>query len=300
VISEETAYEFSGSGRTIQKNAGTISNSEEVTYAIIEFLTSTLARVGVDERNGPNFVGTAEFDNKADVVSTENGTIEANARALGRGPNGGELVHCQIRYDPSTYSGNDRGVSLYPDRNGNGKSCVFHHAQTEESYNASTPIVTGLNAKTRERDNYTFFSGAQPDWWNPNEGTFLFSVVPRAYNYKFNDILNFSQNERVEFDNGSPSRVIFVDKNNTPDVNLKVENLNNAHTPSKFALSVENNSKIILSVNGSSDKDSSYSGTPLSTSDLYIKPEEGLIATIGSLSYFPRALPESTLNTLTT
>jgi len=306
ILNGETAYaaSASSSGDYMEQNSGigTASNGEAVLWCIVEKIDSDKIGIGVEERNNFNKIGFATYEFSTDTANASTG-IEANARVLtSSGPNGGEVVLLVVRYDESDDSGAVLYGQFYPDRNGNGNSAIGHHFQREEAPNASSPIVTGASATTRAADDYTIFSGGQPDWWNPNEGTFFIELTPRFfYSIGFNKtILGTGQSEDrwIQLNPGGSSSFQVVTRDSTYQVNPS-----NKLAPfqrSKIAVSVTS-SEMKLSVDGVTETDN-HDGGLLDANKIDLFGGAGISPssfTTRRVIYFPRALSESTLNTLT-
>jgi hypothetical protein len=210
------------------------------------------------------------------------------------GPNGGTLVHLIARVSAGN-SGNVAGDALenhfHPDSSGGSGSVYFHHAQIEESFSASSPIVTGWGAVTRDGDDYTIFSGGAPDWWNPNEGTILTDIIMPPNDYLiYNHIegnpffgCNTSSNSKIYFNYGG-SNLAVVDNSLFED---------RLYNRLKQGVSWSSSGRV-LSGNGLSST-GSYNGDLSRPSRIKLK--ENII--FKKWRYIPYALSESTLNTIT-
>jgi hypothetical protein len=279
----------------INHNCGTYTSGVEVQYMIVE--KNTADRFALFVRNDTDGTGgpRVEYEFSSNSIEVTSGSARrTNTRVLSRdGPNGGKLVQLIVEYDVSQssdlQSGDVRTIQLIPDRNGNENATILHHHQLEEALNASSPIVTGDSPVTRSGDDYTIFSGGQPEWWNPNEGTIILKVVPRIYISLNNpELYGFSSGSRLSITNTGVYRL-------TSSVLPKVGSFT-PYGQDKIAVSLTQN-ETIMSVNGSSDK---AQGTPiLSDTSWKLGTANNTIASYRKLIYLPRALPESTLNRIT-
>jgi hypothetical protein len=311
LIKGETAYEWRGGGdendRIRQLSAGSFHNKEEVAYMIIEDTgDDPITRLAVENKLTGDFVAGVEFDWSSTSESNAFGNaLSVNSRQLfsdGNGPNGGAVYWVQVQYDASTDDGDAREYKWDPQRGANSLSCILHHAQIEEARNASSPIVTQGSPVTRAGDDYAIFEGGQPEWWNPNEGTIIAEVIPTAYpnNAKNIQVFGLDNNSykswgKLFYNTSTPIGWTCFDGSNAPPVAVGA----NAFTTFTAAVSL-NSSKMVCSANGQSNK-TNHNGDLLSTDTLTIgedQKEEGQFI-LQSAYYIPRALPESTLNTLT-
>jgi hypothetical protein len=187
-------------------------------------------------------------------------------------------------------AGDTRQFIIYPDFAANGNSTILHHAQVEEMYNASSPIATSGTKKTRAADDYSITVG---DWYNDNEGTFHAEATPRFYKDNNNNaqtLLGEGNNRYFFFYNG--------------DVRFRVGGSSSIITKytnyerTKVAISLTEN-EIRASASGSSVTRTISGNDLLSAPSSISLGAEGFLGTLHGLRYYPTALPESTLNTLT-
>jgi len=277
------------------EDIGPAINGEATAYMIFEEGTSDKVAFGVEERNNFSDLGFVEYVWSTDTATAAKG-IEANARTLTtNGPNGNKVVEVRLRYDESSEDGAILYANIYPDRNGNSTDVIAHHFQREEAPNASSPIVTNGSATTRAADDYAIFEGGQPPWWNPNEMTFYIEIKPLANKFSFSGVLGGTTNDRLQIDGNSSFDLFLLDKSSAGSF-AGINNAINSFQKNRIAMSLTNNS-VIISSNGSSSSES-YDGNFLSKSTLKIS-NEGVIARYSKIVVFPRALPESTLNQIT-
>jgi hypothetical protein len=301
ILKGEDAYKVSGSSGFSQfvRPSGTLTSDQEVVWAIIEEDTADKVAFGIEDTSQGSVENYVTFNFSTDTVGTDTvtgfGTIEdTHSRVLTTsGPNGGKVVLIILRYSGAP-GGNSCRCIYRPDTSGSGDTSIFHHGQREEVANASSPIVTQGSPVTRAGDDYAIFKGGQPSWWNPNEMTVQIEFSPLVYKTAYTDLIK-GENDRIEFEGTDPFDILFVDRNG-PTLLTQLFNVINANSTNKVACSF-NNSTVRLSANGSS-KNSTYDGQLLSTNKLQIG-NSNLIASINEISFYPRALPESTLNTLT-
>jgi hypothetical protein len=281
----------------IQNGAGTFTGNAE-TYTVIAEKGSS-GNFGIQIENGSTSAGVVRvrYDWSDDgSVSLENYSVqEINSRVLTtNGPQGGEVVRLVLRVsgaNSENTSGESRQIWLFPDRLSGTDTTIFHHAQIEEAPNASSPIVTSGSAKTRAEDDYAIFSGGQPPWWNPNEGSFVvdFKINPPAYN-----------KSKVIIGNGGTKRFI-----NIFDGNVAIQDAQSSLGAGSIEFGVEQTVAVSfyrntkkISLNGFVNSGSS-NGELLETPEINIGEFERFIGEIKKITYIPRALPETTLNTLT-
>jgi len=298
-----TSYQIINNGSqsdSIQAQAGSFSSSMEVVWAILEEGNSTSYEVGARDTNNFNTIGGFIYDlQNGNIFPTgASNTISVNKRTItNNGPNGGKVVLCVARYDPTdgiNVSGAGREAQHFPDTNGNSGNAIVHQTQIEEAPNASSPIVTTSSAKTRAGDNYTIFSGGQPDWWNPNEGTLFVEAVMPAYNH--------SGVMQVLSDSGADERWIGIQSDGgVLSFNGDAASVSKSISPYNTfkAATTVRGSEFQTVVDGVAGQNASTNGNLLSINTLSMGRSSNLILTVKQILYYPRALPESTLNTLT-
>jgi len=305
VIKGQTAYEQAGDSSNnfanIQNGSGTLTGNAEVAHFIIEKGTAAESAVGVYNTTSGTHVFGLDYDWSADSTTVSLGAVsDSYVRTLQSvGPNGGKVVEIVVRYAGSNggnVNGESREARVYVDRTANSNTTICHHAQIEQAPNPSSPIVTGSTGKTRAADSYTIFSGGEPDWWNSNQGTLLFdlSIQFRSVDTPESSmrVCKFGSVDEIRVDNGFKGKQFYrltSSTNRIFDVNpFKVDNI---------AVSFDGATHI-LAVNGSS-KSASAKSNIAGTDSLSLGGKQRLLATFRSITYIPRALPESTLNTLT-
>jgi len=276
-------------------DAGTFSGGEEIYKVLIGENTSDRIQLRVRDNTDSNSIFVQYNFSSDSFDGTGDSQIkDANARKFGS-INGSKVTEITIRYDGFP-QGNSRSVYIYPDRDGNSDSVYFYHAQLEEAPNASSPIVTSGSAKTRAGDDYTISVG---DWWNTTQGSFLLTGTSRVFaagNTFGNPAqrwLNHGANTaRLHYNNGNLR--LFDDSGS----NVDVLDATTAFSPVSVGISFTQN-EMRLSANGSSNVTNSHDGSWLKKPSGILLGLLAVSVTFQDLSYIPRALSESTLNTLT-
>jgi len=304
IISGENAFAWSADKfeGPRQVDAGTFTSGEEVACVFVEERSADKFQVLVFGEGGNNAtLATIDWANEGVSALAEG--IDAHLRVLSRNsPNeGSRLAHIIIRYDPTNaqngdVSGEARRIELRPNRTGTGQT-IFHHAQVEEAPNASSPIVTGSSAVTRSKDGYSIFEGGQPDWWNPNEGTFYLEVSCDFFYQKTNfRILHFDSSPGIRMRSSTPPYKF----NLRDDSGVRTAGVGNIdpYETAKIAASFTKNEQRI-SVNGSFDKDDHDGSHLLANSISFSSFADKGQKRFSVVKYIPRALSESTLNTIT-
>jgi len=291
----------------IEENAGTTSGGQETISVIIEKGSSNLTDFAWKDTSSSaaqEFRYRYDWSNDTLTQTDASNATERfkNFRTLqATGPNGGQLVRVAVGLTAAN-TGTNLLIRFWGDPVGNGNTTILHHAQIEEAPNASSPIVTQGSPVTRAEDDYAIFKGGQPEWWNPNEGTIIAEVIPTAYrNNKKNvqvfglDNGTFQSWAKLRYNTPTPIGWAPFDGSASARVELEA----NAFTTITGAVSATT-SKIVCSANGQSNK-SNHNGNLLNTDTLTIgedQKEEGQFI-LQSAYYIPRALPESTLNAIT-
>jgi len=312
IVKGGTAVEVLGDGTDfsqISQSAGRFSGNKETLYMIIE-ATSSAKRSGVkirDEIQSDTNTIAVDFDNETTSIDKAKfGSIRFHNlyKLKDLGPGGGPVYIVAVGYNASNKD-NRRTVTFHPDIDNNDDKQVLHHAQLEEAPNASSPIVTGSSAKTRAGDDYVIPKG---DWWNTKEGTFIFEFVPQLFYQPFDS-------EQFGFidSNGEPTSYfnIYWADNPAPfeiQVQHNLAGPNRTVAPgtaaafqkSTFACSFSNSGKLIVSLNGQSNTRQNTKATAPLLEEKDIQTGDASFVRYADISYLPRALPESTLNTLTT
>jgi len=302
IIEGGSALQGTGNGTSagarFRKTPGTLSSGEEVAHVLIEQSTSDKVALRVFEKDNFNLIARALYEFSSDSILDEDG-ISANRRVITpSGPNGGTLIQLQVLYDPTSgtdFSGNARDMRIRVDPDANGSASILHHAQIEEAPNASSPIVTSGSAKTRAADDYAIQQG---DWVNPNEQTIITEFVHLAYTRPFSLFALSDRESNFIIQSGSaPFNVVFKDSGGNK---FSIQDAISPFTAHTIATS-STASGFRASIDGTSKSISSHNGDRLwrqnDTVDLMSFGRVGLL--IKRITYFPRALPESTLNTLT-
>jgi len=301
IIKGETAHKAdstSGKFDFVSEDSGTTSGNPETILFILEEGSGGEVRMQLKQPGGAKHANL-DFDWSSksllvDSTSSSATVDEKNFRQLEvTGPNGGLLI--EVRFTISGVpSGQSRQVVLFPDRSGNQNFVYLHHAQLEEAPNASSPIVTQGSPVTRAGDDYAIFEGGQPSWWNPNEGTLIVTFSWQSYERGGSTRLVSDGPNARHLSIGGGFGIFSTDSRNTTG---EVGTL----TPfglDRFALSF-GQQDIILSVNGSSNNAGGHDGNLLSAQNLQIGEMDNLNGRFEKLLYTPRALPESTLNAIT-
>jgi len=303
IVNGESAYNVSESGGGASDRVkafvdSTFSSSKEVLTVIIEIPSSSITGFGrfrLQDTNNFREVCRPQFDLQAETFSLSGeGGINLNARLLtSSGPNGGKVYRLHAQYDPTDVKGGDvsgenRVLGLEPDLSGNGNGVIFHHAQVEEAPNASSPIVTQGSPVTRSADDYAISVG---DWFNHNEGTFFAELTPRFYEDADAQTLLGNNFNRYFFLFGG--EVLF----RSQGFSESIASYDDFET-TKVALSLTFQ-KVVGSVNGQSNESSVKDTNLLSPGSSIKLGSEGFLGSVKRLLYVPRALPESTLNAIT-
>jgi len=176
-----------------------------------------------------------------------------------------------------------------------GNDSLWHHFQIEDTTNATSPIVTDSTVKTRASDNYEIQVGG---WFNNSGSTFILTISPLFFRKtSLMKVLHNSGNGGEWVTIGSnvpPYDIAFFDGSTS----IIKSNIAPSFTSVKIAVSASQSEKIV-SANGQSTS-GVHNGNLLSPGNkLIIGDDNALIASVRKISYIPRALPESTLNTLT-
>lgn len=309
IIKGETAHEVTGGGNNfdlIQEDAGTFSGSQEVVAFWAEKGTSPETNFVIRDKTSQDS-NIVRLDWSSESLSNPQakfGSIDrTDLRVLNVTPNGRKTVVVVIAYTPAT-QGNNRVIQFHPDPVDNDDSAILHHAQIEEAPNASSPIVTQGSPTTRSADGYAIQKG---DWWNTKEGTFIFEFVPQLFYQPF-DLTQFgfldSQGVPASYlniywaDNPAPFQ-IQVQHNRSTSNRTAAPVQAPAFQKSKFACSFSDSGRLIVSLNGQSKTRQNTKATDplLEEKDIQIGDES--FVRYAGISYRRRALPESTLNQIT-
>jgi len=298
ILSGETAHKVndtdgSPTSRIQEFDAG-FTNSTNAVSCIMEEDTAIESAVRLEYSGG---ITEIEFtwggNSLIKAVTNSASNVNANVRTLTQnGPNGGKVVRLVFTFDEA--DSDSITAAFVPDNDGNGDSAYFHHMQIEGAPNASSPIVTQGSPVTRAGDDYAIFEGGQPSWWNPNEGTLIVTFSWQSYERGGSTRLVSDGPNARHLSIGGGFGIFSTDSRNTTG---EVGTL----TPfglDRFALSF-GQQDIILSVNGSSNNAGGHDGNLLSAQNLQIGEMDNLNGRFEKLLYTPRALPESTLNAIT-
>lgn len=295
VFEGEKAYEqfddpnTAGAGY-LKKFSGTLTGSDEVFHVVIEKGTADL--IAFQVRNGAaGAVMEVAYDWTTDTFTTQFGSVagEHSREFPFKGPNGGKLIHLVFRYAGSNddnINGDGRVVWLYPDEDGSGGSTIYHNIQLEEAPTHSFPFATNASATTRGGDSLKLFDGSQPDWWNPNQGTFFVEFTDRRYNTQKATILDSGTNNQY---------IVFTDGGNIISKDgTNIANPTQGATPferQKVAVSF-NDSEMRIAVDGTVDS-KPHTGTYPQATTIRVDVFEALQASIGKMRYSPVFLPPS-------
>jgi len=300
ILKGESAYPVSvNAAGDLRQAAGSFTGSEETVSLLVEEGAASKFRVILSGGDADKALDVAyEWGTGATVVIG----ARANARVLTtNSPNRGKrLVRLVLSYDPTaanngSVEGETRRYRIVADDARNGDDIVLHHAQLEEAPNATNPIVTGASATTRAADDYKIFSGGAPSWFSGTEGTWVLHISPQAYNLTVgNRVLDFDNDIDLYFASvtSPPFRFQAFDGTNVVKGSTNV----NPFSDNKIAASFTT-SEVRLSTNGVSDS-GTYNGSAVqNVSSVTLCPNS--FALFSKVVYFPRALSESKLNTLT-
>jgi len=288
---------YDNSDRVGQASAGIFSSSFETAWFIGELIEDqsqgSSIDLLVDSLASGDQVAQAGYDFSNGNINTSFDTVKANAQTLQINGNPGVLLAAV--YDPSvgSYGGEGRRIKLRPAR-GNVKTQVaWHHAQIEEQRTATSPIVTGSNEVTRDRDDISI----DIDPLNPNERTFLVTFTPQFFYFNpYQNILSLSGGggDYLKMPNSSfPKPIVAYDGDNSTTTGGTIKKFQK----NKVAVSVTDN-KIRLAGNGDVSV-GDHNGDLLINDTLKIGRSGRLQVSINNIAYYPKALSKSTLETLT-
>jgi len=302
VIDGEPAHELKGDGTSadarVTQNCGSLRGGNETIYVLVEKGSSDLIALGIKNTTDSSWVSLVEYDWSTGETNIVAGSVSgAHTEILrSRGPNGAELALFALivsSSNPSNDSGDSSKLFLYPDRNANGNSAIFHHTQFESNRDISSPIATGPYDVTREKDNVSF----DIDSFNPNEGTFLVNFTLRNF-FLHNTVvivgLPGGGKDYLNIKVGTfPSTLESYDGNSTVSVSGKIFSFQK----NKAAISVTPNERR-LAANGNVQV-GSHNGSLLTNNTIKVGRVNRLLAVINRIDYIPKALSEFTLETLT-
>jgi len=216
------------------------------------------------------------------------------------GPNGGQLVRVVVGLNADNV-GSPLLFRFWGDPVGNGNTTVLHHAQIEEAPNASSPIVTQGSPVTRAPGKYVISLG---DWWNTDEGTIFAEFVPQYYNlttgFEIDNLIRKGGSTSAAWLQLTGNNPFGVKSNSFTGSSLKLSNEATPFESVKAATSVNRSGSYVISVNGVSKSDIADGSNLLGQQgDILDLNQQDYIGTFLLILYFPRALPESTLNAIT-
>jgi hypothetical protein len=281
----------------IQKGSGTFTSSRETATFYFDDDFQGSMRILIED-GGPITPIAAADMTRGDDFATLAGFgagIEARADILapeGFDGNGKRGIRLTLVYDPSATgsSGNDRFFKIFPDTSGNGESIYAYHAQLETTPNSTTPILG-----TRNSEEVRLFSGGQPDWFSPKEGTWLVEFTPRMKRLPQQSrlIAGGVGEQIVQIAGSDPFQLVTYDGNNDNRISNNIP----PYERSKVAVSLRESS-VRMASNGATTT-GSHNGSLLNVDSLTIGRRDTFVGTLHSLRYFPEALSESTIQTLT-
>ena len=302
VIDNETAYELKGDGTDdsarVENYSGTLWGGKGTAYVLVEKGSSDLIAFGVKNSTSNSWLSLVEYDWSTGGTNIVDGSaVEASTKILRpRGPNGAELVLFVLRIKGNNVnndSGDNSKIVLYPDRNANGNSAIFHHAQFEGNRDISSPIATGPYEVTREKDNVSF----DIDSFNPNEGTLLANFTLRSFYIHNNMVLAGLPGGGKDYltikVSDFPTVIESYDGNNALSTNKSIYNFQK----NKVAISITPNERR-LAANGDVHV-GPHNGNLLTNNTIKVGRANRLLAVINRIDYIPKALSEFTLETLT-
>lgn len=167
------------------------SGNREVFSLILE--RGTAGKIEITPYGDSSEFATARYNFTDDTFEADD-SLGASAYKLDAV---NDLYILRVPYDTSGRAGEQDRALVYIDPTGNFGFHDFHHAQIEESYGGTMPIVTDANKKARADDKYTIFEGGRPDWWNYRQMTYLLDV----------EFLNGSPNGRILSDDAGEARI---------------------------------------------------------------------------------------------
>jgi len=303
ILDNAIAHELKGDGTSadarVTQNSGSLRGGNETAYVLVEKASSDLIALGVKNSTDNSWLSLVEYDWSTGGTNVVAGSVLAsNTKILrSRGPNGAELALFALKVSSSN-SSNDSGdsakLTLYPDRNANGNSAIFHHAQFEVNRDRSSPISTGSFEVTREGDNVTVDLG---DAFNSNGGTLLVNFTLRSFFIHNTMVLAGLPGGGKDYLNIKVGTFLSTlesyDGNSTVSVAGKIFSFQK----NKTAISVTPNERR-LAANGNVQV-GSHNGSLLTNNTIKVGRVNRLLAVINRIDYIPKALSEFTLETLT-
>jgi hypothetical protein len=127
-------YVSNGTSGQIRDNIGTVSSGTETSFCIVEILTADRCIVRLRDTVVSNVYSGCGYAHSTGVATAQGIGVDAGAVALGKGPNGGDLVFIWGR-GIGTTPGNARNLEIYPNGQGpvSGATNVIHYAGAVES-----------------------------------------------------------------------------------------------------------------------------------------------------------------------
>ncbi|HEX6940212.1 MAG TPA: hypothetical protein VF158_12430, partial [Longimicrobiales bacterium] len=159
LISGQTAYKHTNDGLVSSRNRaqtrGVLTGQPETFYLVIENVDAASTGWGIFDATASAFVARGSFTWATETAQVIEGTGPVRTMKIAdAGPNGG-VVYLLAVTGTGT-AGDDRLLIVYPTGTGtNTESAIIHHAQYEEAYVPSSPIVTPSAAgATRAGDSF--------------------------------------------------------------------------------------------------------------------------------------------------
>jgi hypothetical protein len=260
--------------------------------------TTPYARATINPQNGS--ITTA--------VSTANGGTNASASVVSY-PNGWYRFSVTVTYPAVTLGGirittTDSAGSL-----GDGiKGTFVWGAQLEQGSFPTSYIPTQASTRTRAADNASITGKNFSEWYRQDEGTIFVSAKSSApivdFIRRFVEINNFETGTRylIGYSPNTTSRFFITSLDNI-GFNLSIDNISSISNGRKVTFSYSNKD-FIQSANGILSTQNSLL-TPLILKVLHIgkdgsaDPRSNLNGHISRLTYFPKRLPNSQLQALT-
>jgi hypothetical protein len=323
IIEGETAYKLTGQNNNNFAQAlqdGDPYRSRGACDIIIEEPQSNASettRLALGNQNF-DYLGNISWDwvNETATLTKENAHLYMHGGGgvvMEQGPNGGRVVILRIGYEldnddttlPEPQGTHGRRILINPDTDGQNRAIIAHHAQWVDKRTArALPIVNQGSQTTRAADNATIFNVAsasdQPEWYNPNEGTFFLKYIPLTFG---NSGETGVANESKLITTDSSPRIRLANDTSYKDAYEASDPVVDASSPTPFgvdkvAMSYRIGGDIILGANGKTAKASGASGwdgiTELKLGN-DLRPPTGVYLAV---QYSPKAIDEPTAKTL--
>lgn len=289
IIAGKDAHEVvaTGGNAFVKNGSGNFTGGTENLYALVERGTADVVTLQLYDNQESAKPVEQRFNLPNQSTSTSTGSVEyANAYFLDQfGPNGGRMYLLSVTFNSLSEGSGD--VFFFPDEAENSGSTYFYHAQLSRYPQNSEPIVTSGSAKTTFEESATIFEGGKPDWWNPQEMTFIVEFEPRSLrSFKTHTILG-----------GSSLFFYYAGLNTTPfeikafdgSKGVDVGGAAPAFQPTKAAITVTKD-EMRISVNGETSRETGANGADMLNVDRL--ELGGNTATLFySVSIIPRAMP---------